>query len=463
MVVASKDSRFDAPHAKVAPSDRAKKGRAERKHVKRSEHGAWASAADRPDPVDLLVAQGKGRVKSLLPIRYGRMSDTPFRYFRGAAAVMAWDLGNAPSTTLKVQACGDAHITNFGIFATPERRLIFDVNDFDETHLAPFEWDVKRLVASVIIAGRGNGFSDDDNRSAAATAVHEYRQSMISFAGESTLSVWYESLDVDDLMAEMNKEEQKVAHKGIKKAGKRTNLGSLDKLTEVVDGQRQIKERPHLIHRVSPEKVDAGHVHATVSQYMDSLPFERRALLNRYEYVDAAFKVVGVGSVGTRAWIVYLEGQGPGEDPLFLQFKEATRSVLEAYTSKSRYRHSGHRVVTGQHIMQAASDMFLGWTTSADGTSYYVRQLRDWKGSVEPTEWGVENLTHNAKACGWTLARSHARSQDPAVLAGYMGKKDHFDTAIVSFAEAYADQNEKDYQRLLEAIDSGEVDAQKGI
>jgi uncharacterized protein (DUF2252 family) len=429
----------------------------------RSAHAEWSPPEGRPDTVSLLAAQAQGRVQELLPIRYGRMSDSAFRFYRGAAAIMAWDLGNTPSTSLKVQACGDAHITNFGIFATPERHLIFDLNDFDETHLAPFEWDVKRLATSIVIAGRENGFSTKENREAARTAVRVYRESMRSFSEEPTLDVWYESLEVRELLEEMNKKQRKRAKKRLEKIGRRTSLGSLDKLTEMVDGTRVIRERPHLVERIPPERVDQKLLDA-FKGYLRTLPTEVRVLSDRYSFVDMAFKVVGVGSVGTRAWIMYLEGQGPGDDPLFLQFKEATRSVLEPYTHRSRFRNQGHRVVTGQRIMQAAGDVMLGWTTgSDDGEHYYVRQLRDWKGSPEPEDWDLAQMTHFARACGWTLARAHARSHDPAPLAGYMGRKDNLDVAIVSFAEAYADQNERDYQRLLEAIDAGEIEAAKGI
>jgi uncharacterized protein (DUF2252 family) len=361
-----------------------------------------------------------------------------------------------------VQASGDAHITNFGIFATPERRLIFDLNDFDETLPAPFEWDVKRLATSIVIAGRENGFSVEDNRDATATAVRKYRETMREFSGESTLDCWYESLDVHGLLDELEKKQRKRAQKRLKKIGRRTSLGSLDKLTEVIDGERRIKEKPHLVERIPRDRIDEGLL-AAFEGYRRSLPDDRRVLAKRFDFVDMAFKVVGVGSVGTRAWIMYMEGQGPGDDPLFLQFKEAGRSVLEPYSARSHYQHQGHRVVAGQRIMQAASDIFLGWTTGEDGTDYYVRQLRDWKGSPEPEDWDEEQLGRFTKACGWTLARAHARSQDPALISGYLGGKDNFDEAIVRFAEAYADQNERDYERLLAAIDSGEIEAQTGI
>jgi uncharacterized protein (DUF2252 family) len=285
---------------------------------------------------------------------------------------------------------------------------------------------------------------------------------MRTFAKEPTLDVWYESLGIEDLVEEMHEGHRKRARKRINKMGRRTNLGSLDKLTEVVDGKRVIRERPHLVERIDPEEWDAELVEAFDS-YLASLPTQVRVLTDRYTPVDMAFKVVGVGSVGTRAWIVYLEGQGPGDDPLFLQFKEASRSVLEPFTNRSRFKNQGHRVVTGQHIMQAASDVFLGWTTGGDGTHYYARQLRDWKGSPEPEEWDAKQLTRYAEACGWTLARAHARSLDPALLAGYLGKSDSFPEAVVAFAESYADQNERDHERLLGAIDAGEIEVQKGI
>jgi uncharacterized protein (DUF2252 family) len=449
----------------VPPGVREAHGKTERKRVKRSAARGWEPAADRPDPLDVLSAQDATRVQRLLPIRYGRMSDTPFRFFRGAAAIMAWDLGQLPATGLTVQSCGDAHLTNFGVFATPERKLVFDVNDFDETLTAPFEWDVKRLAASIAVAGRGNGFDADDRRQAALEAVRKYREAMREFASMHTLDVWYANVDIEELRDEysdrVSKKQRKRGQKMLDKTRSRTSLGSLDKLTELVDGKRRIKERPHLIERVASG--DEDRLLAVVDKYERSVPRERRVLLGRFHYVDFAFKVVGVGSVGTRAWMMLLQGEGPGDDPLFLQLKEANRSVLEPYARRSRFRHMGQRVVTGQRIMQAASDIFLGWTTGADEIQYYVRQLRDMKGSFDPEQMDVERLTVYANMCGATLARAHARSSDPAAIAGYLGKKDSFDKAVAAFAESYADQNEIDYERLLSAIDSGRIEVEKGI
>jgi uncharacterized protein (DUF2252 family) len=450
----------------IEPEIRALKGRGARQRVKRSSHGAWEPADGRPDPLELLGAQDETRVQSLLPIRYGRMSDSPFAFFRGSATIMAWDLGQLPTTRLAVQACGDAHLTNFGLFATPERKLVFDVNDFDETLPAPFEWDVKRLAASIAIAGRGNGFDEGERREATVEALHKYREMMRTFASAHTLEVWYANVDFDKLMDEygdqLGKKARKRSEKRLKKVRSRTSLGSLDKLTEVVDGRRRIKERPHLVERIEPSS--EKHLLEVVDTYYGSLPEERRVLAERLHFVDMAFKVVGVGSVGTRAWVLLLEGEGPGDDPVFLQLKEAGRSVLEPFTRRSRFPHQGQRVVTGQRITQAASDIFLGWTTGPrHGTHYYVRQLRDMKGSFEPEEMGVERLTIYATMCGATLARAHARSSDPAAIAGYLGKKETFDEAVADFAELYADQNERDYERLVEAIDEGRIEAQKGI
>jgi uncharacterized protein (DUF2252 family) len=450
----------------VEPDIRAHGGRAERKRVRRSAHGSWEPADDRPDPLALLGAQDETRVQRLLPIRYGRMSDSPFRFFRGAAAIMAWDLGQLPTTRLTVQACGDAHLTNFGLFATPERNLVFDVNDFDETLPAPFEWDVKRLAASVAIAGRGNGFDAAERRQATLEALRKYREMMRTFASAHTLDVWYSNVDLerlaDEYGDELDKKARKRGQKRLEKVRRRTSLGSLDKLTEVVDGRRRLEERPHLVERV--ELDSEQRVIEVIDKYHRSLPSERRVLADRLHFVDIAFKVVGVGSVGTRAWVLYLEAEGPGDDPVFLQLKEAGRSVLEPFTRKSCYDHQGQRVVTGQRIMQAASDIFLGWTTGTlDGVHYYVRQLRDMKGSFDPEEMDVERLTRYASMCAATLARAHARSSDPAAIAGYLGKKDTFDEAVADFAERYADQNERDYERLTDAIDSGRIEAETGI
>jgi uncharacterized protein (DUF2252 family) len=420
--------------------------------VSRSSLGSWKPGPDRPDPIDVLHEQEENRIAELLPIRHARMSESPLAFFRGAAAVMAQDLAATPATGIQVQACGDAHLLNFGIFASPERELVFDVNDFDETLPAPFEWDVKRLAASVMVAGRQRSFQASTCAEAAQAAVETYRARMATSASMDHLDVWYAHMQASDLLALMRKAEaRKLQSKVLRKAERRTNLGALEKLTRVVNGQRRITDAPPLIEHVPIHQ----HARLVVERYVRSLADDRRVLLSRYRVVDFARKVVGVGSVGTDDWAVLLLGDSDS-DPLFLQVKEAQASVLGRFAGASDYANCGQRVVEGQRLMQEASDIFLGWTRLKE-RDYYVRQLRDMKGSIEVEKLTAAELIDYARACGAVLSRAHARSGDPVAIAAYIGSGEVFDRAISRFAAAYADQNERDHQRLLEALKSGEL------
>jgi uncharacterized protein (DUF2252 family) len=434
------------------PGRRRQFARDRRQQVPRSSLGVWEPPPDRPDPIDVLRAQEQHRIPELLPIRHERMSASPFAFLRGAAAVMAGDLAGAPTTGLIVQACGDAHLLNFGIFASPERRLVFDVNDFDETLRAPFEWDVKRLATSVVVAARERSFPASDCAAAAYGAAETYRSQLRAFAAMGHLDVWYAHIEVQDLLTLLRKAQaRKLEGNVLRRAQQATSLGALGKLTEIVNGERRIIDSPPLIEHV-PMRADAARV---ASQYVSSLPEDRRALLRRYRPVDWARKVVGVGSVGTDDGIVLLLGDSD-DDPLFVQVKEAEASVLEPFTGASAYANHGQRVVEGQRLMQAASDIFLGWTTIGD-RHYYLRQLRDMKGSIPVEKLAASELIQYARACGAVLARAHARSGDPVAIAAYLGGGDVFERAISQFAIAYADQSDRDHQRMLEAIRSGEV------
>ena len=434
------------------PERRRKLARDRRRQIPRSSLGVWEPPPDRPDPVELLRRQEQHRIPELLPIRHQRMSASPFAFLRGAAAVMARDFQGTPTTGLGVQACGDAHLLNFGIFASPERRLVFDVNDFDETLPAPFEWDVKRLAASVVVAGRGRSFPARDCTAAAQAAAETYRTQMRAFAAMGHLDVWYAHIEVQDLLPLLRKAEaRKLDGKVVRKAEQATSLGALDKLTRIVEGERRIIDSPPLIEHV-PMREQSTLV---VRRYLGSLPGERRALLSRYRAVDWARKVVGVGSVGTDDGLVLLLGDSDS-DPLFLQVKQAEASVLEPFAGASAYGNHGQRVVEGQRLMQAASDIFLGWTRIGD-SDYYVRQLRDMKGSIPVDKLAAPELVDYARACGAVLARAHARSGDPVAIAAYLGGGDVFDRAMSQFAVAYADQTDRDHQRMLEAMRSGEL------
>jgi uncharacterized protein (DUF2252 family) len=442
-------------------AERRAEGRARRRAVPRSSHAGWRAPADRPDPIALLEARHRSRVPELVPIRVGRMLVSPFSFLRGAAEVMAHDLSSTPASGFRVQACGDAHLLNFGVFATPERHLVFDVNDFDETLPAPWEWDVKRLAASVAVAGRVAGFAPMQNDVAVASMVRAYRSRMAELSAMSPLEVWYDRVDVDAVLALADQQSMPTlpaAGHLVERARHHTSLAALPKLTELVDGQRRIIEDPPLIlhahHRYDVPR-------AAFDVYRASITRERRTLLDRYRIVDAARKVVGVGSVGTRCHIVLLM-DGDGEAPLFLQIKEAEISVLAPYAGPSECDHEGERVVSGQHLMQAASDVFLGWAEDPYGTQYYVRQLRDMKGSVSIDRLGPDELTRYAMLCGVTLARAHARSGDPAAIAGYLGGRDQFDRAIVSFADGYADQTVADHAALEQAVSDGRIEAVRG-
>ena len=428
------------------------------------------------DPVGLLLEQAKSRVPELVPIRHGRMLVSPFTYYRGAALPMAADLATTPTSGLRVQLCGDAHLSNFGAFASPSRRLVFDVNDFDETLPGPFEWDIKRLAASFAVAGRDNGFSGKDRRQIILTAVESYRTAMSAFAGQPFMDVWYTHLDVDDAIREFKSQLKakrvKLTEKMVAKAHTSDSMKVQSKLTTEVDGKRRIVSQPPLIEPVEEVFPDAQSdaiydlIREVLGKYQRTLQSDRRHLLEYFTLIQLARKVVGVGSVGTRAWIILMEGQD-GKEPLFLQAKEAQPSVLAAYCGRSQYSNQGERAVAGQHLMQAESDIFLGWThvTAPEGVGrdFYVRQLKDWKLSVPIEQMIPQGMRVYATMCGWTLARAHARSGDRIALAAYLGGSAKFDHAIADFAETYADQNERDHAALQAAVKEGRIQATTGI
>ncbi len=456
-------------------------------------HSGWGPAADRPDPVGLLAAQDRTREPDLVPVRHGRMMVSPFTFYRGAATIMAADLSDTPTAGLRVQLCGDAHLSNFGVYASPERTLVFDLNDFDETLPGPFEYDVKRMAASFAIAARNNEYSKADTRAAALASVRAYREAMAGFAQMRTLDVWYAHLPEDELMnavhgtvAEIAQtakgKEGKKAVKAAKKAAERgeenrqkahtrDSLQALSKLGELVGGQYRIISQPPVIVPARDLAATFGIsgdelgevIRAQFRAYRATLQRDRRELLERFEIVDMARKVVGVGSVGTRAFIVLLQGRD-ADDPLFLQIKEATASVLEDHLPKSRFVQPGERVVHGQRMMQAVSDIFLGWTKGVEASRhYYWRQLRDMKGSSDIESMTPVALNFYAGMCGWTLARAHARSGDPVAIATYLGGSDTFDQAVTDFSVRYADQNERDFEDFIKAIRSGRLEAVEGI
>jgi uncharacterized protein (DUF2252 family) len=451
-------------------------GRAARAEVPRASHAEFTPRPDRPDPLSLLEGQGLTRIPELLPIRYGRMASSPFAFFRGAALPMASDLARTPRSGMTVQVCGDAHLANFGAFASPERNLVFDVNDFDETLPGPWEWDVKRLATSLEIAGRANDYSTKARGRIVLAAVAAYRRAMRSFADMDALAVWYARADLLRLAAipsvSLDKRERKTVERDAAKARTRDNLGALGRFADVSDGVARLKAQPPLVVPLRDLLSDPAEERATeeslrdmVAVYREVLEPERRVLLDRYRLVDIARKVVGVGSVGTRSWmLLFLED---GSEPLFLQAKEAGPSVLEAFVGASEFANSGERVVVGQRLMQAASDIFLGWVrvTGIDGQQrdFYVRQLRDWKESVDIDTMQPEGMLTYGEVCGWTLARAHARSGDRVALAAYLGSSDAFDVAVREFAGSYADQNERDHQSLVDAIASGRISAEAGV
>ena len=461
------------PHEILTPDEWQARGRALREEVPRADHARWEPPPDRPDPVAILEEQAATRVPDLVPIRHGRMLTSSFAYFRGAAAPMAWDLAHTPTTGIRVQACGDAHLLNFGMFASPERRLVFDINDFDETLPAPFEWDVKRMAASFAVAARDNGFSDAEARTAAETSARSYRTEMARYATMRFLNVWYSRIDVDQvtrlLDAVQTKEAVKRRRRDIKKARKRTSLKALTKFCDRVAGEYLIRPDQPVIVRFpierNPEMLD--ELRSAIAQYRETLQADRREVLRRYYFGDFARKVVGVGSVGTECFVLLLNGDRDDE-PLFLQLKEAQESVLAPFAGPSEYEHHGERVVRGQRMIQATADVFLGWTRgiAIDGQrsrDYYVRQLRDMKGSMDVPAMDSEQLSYYGRLCGWALARGHARTGRASMIFGYLGGGEDFDNAIADFALAYADQNEKDYQRLADAVANGRVQAVMGL
>ena len=462
--------------ARLHSSESEERGRAARQIAPRSAHGDWAPAADRPDPIRVLQAQAATRVQELVPIRYGRMLVSPFTFYRGAAAVMAADLAATPDSGIVVQACGDAHISNFGGFAAQDRRLIFGPNDFDETLPGPWEWDVKRMAASVEIAGRDIGLPAERRRRLVTDCVKEYREAMAGFAHESHLEVWYERINASELVdrfgGRLGKKGGILFAKPFAKARRKTSVRAVKKLTEVVDGVPKFRHVPPLLvplrELLNPADVldQEEFVRELLGEYEAGLGEDRRYLFNSYRFVDMARKVVGVGSVGTRAWVFLLVGRG-GKDPLVLQAKEAQPSVLEPYIGASEFHNHGERVVRGQRMAQAAIDLFLSWQRSAglDGKEhdFYVRQLWDWKASVDLSTMSYWGLHAYTRACGWSLARAHARSGDRLAIAGYLGGGSKFDRAIAEFSAAYSDQNELDHQRLSDAIAQGDILAHSGV
>jgi uncharacterized protein (DUF2252 family) len=451
-------------------------GKAARKAVSRSSHGEWSEAQRTHDPIDLLRQQAETRVPELVPIRHGRMSASAFANYRGAALMMAADLATMPTSGLEVQLCGDAHLSNFGGFASPERKLVFDLNDFDETLPGPFEWDVKRLVASIDVAARANGFDAALRKDMVLGAARSYREAMAHFAALRDLEVWYSSLDVESALASLQAQadaaQRKRAKKGLAKAHRKDQLRAAAKLTHVVDGRLQFVSDPPLLVPVGDlfgtelgEELEHA-VRGSLASYQHSLNADRRHLLSRYRFVDLARKVVGVGSVGTRAWVALFVGRDDG-DPLVLQVKEAQPSVLEQFLPPSIYETHGERVVEGQRLMQAASDILLGWqqTDGIDGIrrDYFMRQLWDWKASVEVELLEPPMLARYGELCAWALARAHARSGDRIAIAAYLGNGSTFDVAMAAFAAAYADQNDRDHEALVAAIADGRLPAEMGI
>jgi uncharacterized protein (DUF2252 family) len=469
---------LDTEVGRLSPAERAARGKAARAEVPRDSHAVFDRPPDRPDPISLLEEQAQARVPELVPVRWGRMMVSPFTYYRGAALPMASDLAATPASGLAVQACGDAHLSNFGLFGSAERRLMFDVNDFDETLPGPWEWDVKRLAASLEVAARDNGFPGKQRREIVMAAVSRYRQAMREFASMTNLDVWYAHADITELRAQFNTQlrerQRKYLDKGLAKARTRDSMQELAKLTRTVDGRPRIISDPPLLVPVDElmpaERDRAGVVEelkGLIAKYQRTLETDRRYLLQQYEFCDMARKVVGVGSVGTRCWIILMIGRDEA-DPLFLQVKEAEASVLSRFVGASKYANQGQRVVAGQRLMQAASDIFLGWQRNPAGMDgkprdFYIRQLRDWKFSIEIGLLRPEGLQMYGALCGWTLARAHARSGDRIAIAAYLGNSDVFDRAITKFAAAYADQNERDYQSLIDASKSGRITAEHGV
>jgi uncharacterized protein (DUF2252 family) len=462
--------------AHPSPAERSARGKAARTDVPRSFHADWEPPADRSDPVALLEEQATTRVPDLVPIRYGRMLMSPFAFYRGSAYLMASDLARMPRSGLRVQLCGDAHLSNFGGYAAPDRHIVFSLNDFDETLPGPFEWDVKRLLASCAVAGRDLGFDVAAREKIALAVARRYRDAIQEFAQMRNLDIWYSRLDIEEAIARlrsaMDMKQLKRFERSVDKARAKDSLKAFAKLTGVVDGERRIVDDPPLIVRIDdlvpPEQRVYAHgvVRGLIRVYRRTLAGNRRRLLERFRYVDTARKVVGVGSVGTRAWIVLLLGRDD-DDPLFMQAKEAQPSVLEPFLGKSQFGNSGQRVVEGQRLMQAASDVMLGWVraTGMDGVDrdFYIRQLWDSKFSPPIETMNPASLGGYGELCAWTLARAHARSGDPIAIAAYLGRSDVFDRSLAQFAELYADQNQRDYEALRDAVQTGRIKAETGF
>jgi uncharacterized protein (DUF2252 family) len=486
-ILATPPSEATGPAAHLTRAERIERGKAARRSTPRTTHAEWEAPVSRPDPVALLQSQAASRVQELVPIRYGRMLVSPFTFYRGAALVMASDLSATPRSGLNVQACGDAHLSNFGVFASAERNLVFDLNDFDETLPGPWEWDVKRLAASLTIAGRDRGFTDKERATIVLEAVSGYRNEMVTLAGKRDLEVWYARMDItqvlNDLGAELglngkkssDKTMSKVkasADKQLAKARTRDSMQALSKLTEIVDGETRFVSDPPLIVPIAelmPEDQGTAltdRMHELIHSYSHTLQSDRRHLLSQFRFVSIARKVVGVGSVGTRSWVILMDGSD-GTDPLLLQAKEAQESVLARFVGPSQYANQGERVVAGQHLMQASSDIFLGWdhVVGIDGVQrdFYIRQLRDWKGSVDTDVMVPQAMAIYGRLCGWTLARAHARSGDRIAIAAYLGSSNVFDKAVAAFAEIYADQNERDYDALKQAAAQGRIAVETGV
>ena len=436
-------------------------GKALREKCPRGSHAHWAPDKHRGDPVDLMEASNAGRIPDLVPIRHGRMLRSPFTFYRGAALNMAADLANTPVTGIRVQACGDAHLCNFGAFATPERRAVFDINDLDETLPAPWEWDLKRLAASIVVASRSNGFSEDDARAATLACVRSYREHMTEFSEMRALEIWYAGIDLKQLMAltrdrEARQRQERVLAKALERSAVEHDF---PKLAAMAGGQPTIRDNPPLIYHPREETLEGlrNAAQAALAEYRETIQEDRRVILDRFELKDIAIKVVGVGSVGTMCGIMLL--MASEDDPLFLQVKEARTSVLEPYAGASLHANRGQRVVNGIRLMQSASDIFLGWTTGRTGRHFYLRQLRDLKISAQVELFTPGLMTQYAEVCAWTLARAHARSGEPALIAGYLGRSDVFDAAVTDFSFAYADQTEADHAVLMQAVRAGRLEA----
>ena len=441
---------------------RRQEGKALRAKIPRESHAEFEMAKDRPDPVKVIKKSSEGRLQHLIPIRYGRMAKSVFAFYRGTASLMAMDLAKTPTSGIRVQACGDCHLSNFGLFATPERNLVFDINDFDETLPAPFEWDIKRLATSFYVGALDNDFSDKDCTTITRACVRAYREAIAQFSTMNVLDVWYAKLDADTLIAKAPNAEAKKNRMRIAEEA-RANIADyvFPRLSQVHEGRRLIIDQLPLVYHSPPEEKVPELAIDTLKSYRETLPYERRVLLDRYHIEDIANKVVGVGSVGTWCGVALFLAED--DDPLLLQIKEARPSVLEPYAGKGEFSHEGERVVVGQRLMQSASDMMLGWTTGTGKYKrhFYIRQLRDMKFSVDISIMKPQQLSQYAEVCGWTLARAHARSGDAPMIYGYVGKSDTFDRAIGTFAELYADQTERDCELFLDAIESGEIKADK--